>query len=58
MSALKSGELKVADVTHKAVFGVFSPVEEELTAEQITAVHNSSKATSVHTSISQSGAAL
>ena len=38
MSVLEAGELKVAYDTYKAVFGVFPPVEEELTAEQLTAV--------------------
>ena len=38
MSVLEAGELKVAYDNYKAVFGVFPPVEEELTAEQLTAV--------------------
>ena len=38
MSVLEAGELKVAYDNYKAVFGVFLPVEEELTAEQLTAV--------------------
>ena len=38
MSLLEAGELKVAYDNYKAVFGVFSPAEEEVTAEQLTAV--------------------
>ena len=38
MSVLEAGELKVAYDSYKAVFGVFPPAEEELTAEQLTAV--------------------
>ena len=38
MSVLEAGELKVAYDNYKAVFGVVPPVEEELTAEQLTAV--------------------
>ena len=38
MSVLEAGEWKVAYDNYKAVFGVFSPAEEELTAEQLTAV--------------------
>ena len=38
MSVLEAGELKVAYNNYKAVFGVVPPVEEELTAEQLTAV--------------------
>ena len=34
----EAGELKVAYDNYKAVFGVLPPVEEELTAEQLTAV--------------------
>ena len=38
MSVLEAGELKVAYDNYKAVFGVVPRVEEELTAEQLTAV--------------------
>ena len=38
MSVLEAGELKVAYDNYRAVFGVVPPVEEELTAEQLTAV--------------------
>ena len=38
MSVLEAGELKVAYDNYKAVFGVFLPAEEELKAEQLTAV--------------------
>ena len=38
MSVLEAGELKVAYDNYRAVFVVVPPVEEELTAEQLTAV--------------------